>query len=117
MRKTWAGLIAGIFLLAGCAGQTPPTQEQLSEIAQRVEAYTQQFCNFQPSAAALLQLIGAFYQPGQAAISVANSIGAAICNAPITSSYRRGARRAIARAVTTPDGQVVIVTDRRSVRP
>ncbi len=113
MRKIVMCLV-GALSLAGCA-TTSPTNDQTSQIAEAVERYTAQFCNFQPTGSVLLQLIAAYWQPGQPILTIADSIGNAICTSPITASTRRGGRRSIAHVVTAPNGKVFVVTDRRSV--
>ncbi len=114
MRKL---ILASAIALAGCAtnGSSTLTQEQATQIAQQVEQYTSRLCNFQPTAAAVLQLIGAFYAPGQPLVMVANAIGAALCSSPTTAAVSKGRRYGVVHLVTTPDGQQIAVHDRRDL--
>ena len=99
-------LLALPLLLASCA--TPGTPADLNLLIAQIQAYTAQVCSYQPAAASVAQLIAAFYTNAAPAIGIVNTIGDAICRAPVTSATVRRGTTVVTRIVPTPKGPVVI---------
>ncbi len=113
MRKL---ILVATVALAGCAttSGTGPTPQDITTIEQNIAAYTKAVCSLQPTVTAMLQLIGAFWTAGQPILTMANTIGAAICSAPLAKlSTPKGCP---VRLVTAPNGKVIAVTDARCVK-
>lgn len=105
MKKILMTTIMCAALLAGCATTGGLDQGKLDALVSDIQKYTTTACNFLPTAASVLEVIGAF--SGTPGVGVAvGTVGAAICNGFVTKSVARGG--AVTRNVSTPRGVVKV---------
>ncbi len=110
-------ILVATVALAGCATTTGagPTPADITTIEQNISAYTKKVCSLEPTVAAMLQLIGAFWTAGQPILTLANTIGAAVCSSPTAMATRKAGACPV-RLVTAPNGKVIAVADARCVK-
>lgn len=102
--------LAPTLLFGGCAttGTGGLTQDQINAFVAQIQAYTVAACSFQPTAATVATLIGAFAPGAATVIGIVNSIGDAICKAPVTASAVKRGSLQQSRVVQTPKGPVTV---------
>lgn len=105
--------VCSFTMLSSCAttGGGGLTQDQLNALVQQIQAFTASACAFQPATAGVVALITALFPATAPFALIVNTVGDAICKAPVVAVSVKGARHGVTivtRIVPTNNGPVKV---------
>lgn len=100
--------VVPIMLLANCSTIGGLTQDQINALIQQIQAFTSQACSFRPQVQGVEELITALFPNAGPFTLIVNTVGNAICSAPITSAVRKRGTAVVTRVVQTPNGPIAV---------